>query len=443
MQNIHKFKNKIIVLIIFLQLMAISCYAIDEELKLQKIDGTIIPNITLNSRPAPYVYISIIIKTGQANESNSSAGLSGLITNMLLNETKNKSAQEVEQIFYNNSGGMTVTSHQDYSEIKLVTRKQSFREAIRIIGECMSEPKFSDETVKKAKDDAFKGMIEEYATPFQQTYDRFRYNIYETIPYKRSIYGLAQSIKNVDMEQIAYFFHENFNPNEIIISIVGDLTPEEVKQTISNSFFRRKPIPPKRAIYEYEEKLQSNKAETIINNIEDDKQLYYMIGWLAPKVNSPDYYKVLLLKTIIGSGKSARLFKKMRQENGYGYSIGCQYPELKRQSHLYIYISTIYKDADKITIIRKLINSITDDLKSNAVSEKELKRAKNYLIGQTELQNEDLLNLAHNIALAQANNTDYLKWTNQINNITAEDIKDMANKYLTYSTEVICIPKNN
>ena len=431
-----------VILVFFLSVNAL--YAESEKENISKIKTLIIPNINIVKKDSPYIYISLLIKTGAANESGAYAGISGMITSLLLNETQNKSKEQIEEIFYNIGGGMSVISHFDYSEIKLITTKTAFPEAMRILGECLSEPKFSSEAIINAKEDSFLGLVADYDNPFQKAYDRFRYVLYETNPYKRSVYGFANSIRNSGAREISAFFNENFNPQQIALTIVGNVSESDVSNAVSKSFFWKKDIPKRRNIYEYEEKIDKNRSEIIFNDVEDDSLTYYMIGWLAPNMKSPDYYKVLLLRTIIGTGKGSRMFKILRQENGIGYNMGCNYPDLKRQSHIYIYVSAKDNEMEKLELTKKLIQEIVKDIKNGNVTEVELARAKNYLISQYEQRNENFMNLASDISVwdSEVSFEAFWDFEKNINSINLIDIKETANKYLNNYAELICLPNS-
>ena len=403
------------------------------------------PKTLFSYEESPYVYMSIIIKTGIVSDAGYNAGMTSFISKLILEQTRLTDAEELQRIFYSAGCNLKMEVTLDYLEIKVITLKDSFPKAIDIIGECLTEPKITKDDIKKAKIESIDMMTEDYASDYQRLYDTLRQNIYTGSPYKMSLYGTIQSIKNIDANSINRYYKENFSPNNMVISIIGDLDKDETQQNVLKAFSGGYKTQ-KRSVYDYTEKRMSNKTCNIVNYSDSDILTYYMQGYLMPSVKDNDYYACLLLSNILGGGKSSYVFTDIRQKYGIGYMVGFRYENLRRQSHGYFYLSCIDNDKNKIKVAKEAFSKIIGDLKTDGVSEEDLNRWKVFINEQNKIEQLDLMEKAHKISWYDAICGDYSqfdKFSENINNVTNEDIRRVVNKYFTNYCEIISFPKEN
>ena len=128
---------------------------------------------------------------------------------------------------------------------------------------------------------------------------------------------------------------------------------------------------------------------------------------------------------------SSRLFKNLREQQGLAYQLGTGYsPNVLRGSFM-LYIGTNPDTLDKAKA--GLFNEIKR-LKTEYVGDKELKDAKEKLLGNYVIGLETNLDKASNLGWYEASTRGYEfkdKYENLINSVTDSDIIEVANKYFT------------
>lgn len=409
--------------------------------EISKIEN-IYPRTVICRENTPYVYMSMIIKTGIGSESEYNMGMGTFISKLLLIQTRNSSQEEVERVFYSTGCSLSLSVNLDYIEIKAITLKEDFLEALIIIAECLTEPKVTNENIEKAKAETMDKMTEEYDSPFIKMYDMLRQNIYKGNPYKRSLYGNIQSVQYINRNMINQYYRENFSLSDIIVTVTGDLDKEYaedcIKRTFVQGFKNNKRIP-----FDFEDQLKENRTCRTENSDANDKLTYYYCGYLFPGTQSPDYYPCLVLSAILGEGKSSFVFRDIRQKLGIGYMIGFKYETLRRQSHAYFYLSAL-DGKGKTKRAKEAFLSIAEKIKTDGVLPEDLERAKIYLTEQNNIRNLDLMEKTHNICLKEAIFGDYRefeKFDEKINMVSVNDIKKAAEKYMKNYCEIISFPK--
>ncbi|MDI6640898.1 MAG: insulinase family protein, partial [Elusimicrobiota bacterium] len=161
------------------------------------------------------------------------------------------------------------------------------------------------------------------------------------------------------------------------------------------------------------------------------EQSYLMYGFIVPEISSADYTKLKLLNAYLGGGMSSLLFQELREKAGLGYEVNSFYPSRKDKSHFVLYIGL---DSAAMKVAEEKIDSVIDKLKTELISDVRLKEIKNYLTGnyifghQTNSQQSWYLGWWEILGKGYEYDDRYLK---ELNKVTPEEIRKVANKYLT------------
>ena len=161
----------------------------------------------------------------------------------------------------------------------------------------------------------------------------------------------------------------------------------------------------------------------------DAIQTSIRIGRLMIQKNHPDYYNFQVLNTILGGYFGSRLMANIREDKGYTYGIGSGLSVLDDSA--YFFISTeVAKEVVDETITEIYVE--IDKLKNEYVSKDELEKVKNYLLGEF-LRGADgsiaMMENFKNIYFNDLSEEYYTDFIDAINNVTAKQLKDLANKY--------------
>jgi zinc protease len=245
------------------------------------------------------------------------------------------------------------------------------------------------------------------------------------------------------------FYQKYYVPNNIVISIVGDITSERAIQRIKMAFAGTSAVSlPKQLPIPYEE-LTESKSEVIEKPV---KAAYIMFGFLAPSVTSSDYPAMRVAATALGSGKGSRMFQNLRDKKGLAYELGTIYPTLKNQSHLLAYLVTdpyrkVSADYSIKTAVEDVKKAMLDEvakLQNEPLSDIELERAKQYTIGTYTLDRQRLRDRAFHLGWLEAVGLgcEYdSRYASNIEAVTAADVQRVAKKYLKNYALTIVLPE--
>ena len=256
---------------------------------------------------------------------------------------------------------------------------------------------------------------------------------YKAHPYGEPTVGHMSDLESMTRDEAMDFFSRYYGPGNLTILISGDADPAHVRE-LARKYFDRLPARPPTEPVETIEPPQVAERRVVM---EDKSQPVLLMGYHKVDVKHEDDLVFNVLSDILGSGRTSRLYKKLVKEQKIAVNAssftdfpGSKYPNMM------VFFSFPSKD-HTAEDCEKAINEEIDRIRNEEVTEEELSRAKvrarvNLIRG---LQSN--MGLALQMAYFHVQTGD---WRNlfhsidRINEVTAEDIKRVANQYL--------VPKN-
>lgn len=245
---------------------------------------------------------------------------------------------------------------------------------------------------------------------------------------ERSVYGQSaeesdfESIKSEDLRAFYESNYTNAMPTIFMVGNVDEVFIEQLK-TWAESF------QPKPVDYTTGE-TQQEKGRIDNIAVEDAVQSAIRVGRLMFNKTHPDYFGFQLLNTILGGYFGSRLMANIREDKGYTYGIGSDVSVMEDAA--YFIISTEVGIDVREETIREIFNEI-ERLQTELVSDEELLKVKNYLLGDF-LRHADgpiaMMENFKNIHFNQLPRTYYTDFIHSIHETTAEELQGLAVKYL-------------
>jgi predicted Zn-dependent peptidase len=178
----------------------------------------------------------------------------------------------------------------------------------------------------------------------------------------------------------------------------------------------------------------TGKTHIVHEEKSDALQSAIRIGKIMFNKTHPDFIAFSVMNTILGDYFGSRLMSNIREDKGYTYGIGSYMME---NTHFgYFMIATeVAKDVREATI--QEVKHELDRLQTELVPEEELELVKSYLLGQL-LKAADgpyaMLDLFSGVELHNMDMSFYNKYIKKIQEINAEEIREMARKHLDWKS---------
>jgi zinc protease len=198
------------------------------------------------------------------------------------------------------------------------------------------------------------------------------------------------TVSKLTLAEVKQFHDATVRPDLTTIVVIGDVTPEEARQTIEKWFGAWKASGPKPNTTL--PAIPVNKSAAV--NVPDAQSVQDEVT-LAEQLNlnrfDPEYYPLDLGDHVLGGGFYAtRLYHDLRQVNGYVYNVGVSLDASKTRA---TYVVQYGCDPDKVSKARALIVRDLEQMRTEDVSPAELRQAKAMLLRQIPLSvsSEDAL----------------------------------------------------
>ncbi len=270
-------------------------------------------------------------------------------------------------------------------------------------------------------------------SPFGRLIEEFFAAAFIAHPYGVRIIGHMSDIQNANPKEALEFFKTHYVPSNITVGIVGDIYPDKARK-LAEQYFGKLPKVPKPEPITTVEPEQKAERRVILY---DKSQPYLLMGFHRPAATHPDDPVFDAVADYLGQGRTSLLYKKLVKEKkmatatqAYAGAPAVEYP------CLFGILVVPSKDVTAPECETEVMAEI-ETLKNELIPQEELQkikaRAKSSLVNQ--LSNYIGFNAMPSL-LAMTQNTmgdwrELFRSIGKIEAITVEDVKRVANDYLT------------
>ncbi|MDR1168695.1 MAG: insulinase family protein [Heliobacteriaceae bacterium] len=371
------------------------------------------------------IAISIFAKGGQFLEKI--PGTASLTASVMTKGTKKYSPFELAQLLEDNGIKLVPGVMPDAFTLTVLTTKKEYQKTLEILDEVVNNAVFDDYETEKSRTEKLNNIKKNRDIPVNIATEEYKTLIYEGMPYSYSSKVLEKTLPKITREDILSYYDKIFDPQNLVISINGNVDVQSTLKRLGEIF------PAKNAEkFDYSAYvIPALKTPKIVTKqVKDLKTDWVIIGWQAAGLlDKKDYAALEVIDAILGSGMSSRLYKNLRISDGLAYQLGSQYGANVLKGAFIVYIGTNPDNLE--TAKEKLFNEVYR-FKTEFVGAKELKEAKEKLIGQYIISQETNMDKASTIGWFEASGRgrDFGgEYERLINSVTVSDIIETANKY--------------
>ena len=378
------------------------------------------------------VSVEVMFNVGSNYEPAKIAGISHYLEHMLFEGTKKRKnstqiANEIEK--YGAEFNAYTTGDRTAFFIKIINKR--FGKALEILSDMIKNSVFDGKIMEKEKKVILKEINMVTDDPRQHQWIIFHKNLFQKHPARNPTYGSKETVKAIDRATLMNYFNKYYLPNNMIVSIVGNVG--KAREQVSRYFSDMKPgkITQNNAIKEPKQ----NKPKKFVEKRKINNS-YMVLGYKSASRLDYDSYILDVIYGILARGQSGWLFDEIRNKRGLAYQVGAMHETEKDHGYFAVYTGL---DKSNIEKARKII--LEQFKRLGKISRKELEEAKTYLEGNHALMIEDNFHLADNNAYWESIKDSSLakNYIKNIKKVTADDIKRAAKKYFNDNYTLIVI----
>ena len=276
----------------------------------------------LEDHELPLIEMSALIRTGSIYEPPDHAGLAALTGDVMrTGGTETMSPEKIDEALEYIDARIAVSIETESGSASLSVMQKDFDQGFDIFTRIIRSPAFAAERLAIAKEQKIAALRQTNDNPQSLAFRQFKKLLYRGNP--RGNLPTIDSIERIERTDLQRFYQTYFHPNRIILGVSGDFSSADMIAKLKKSFGNWKPVdtplpriaPPQ------------NSAGLSLNYLQKKmSQSTIILGNLAPKKQSPDYYAFEIVNYILGGGGfSSLLTSEIRSNRGLAYSVGSFY----------------------------------------------------------------------------------------------------------------------
>lgn len=356
-------------------------------------------------------------------------GTANIMSSTMMKGTKKYSQIELAKVLDESGIKISPASAPDDYILNIVTTKQQLPLTMDLLNEIVNNATFDDTELEKVRKIMAENIKSSRDVPIKRAMEEYNSEIFAGSLYSNTTKQLEKALPKIKKSDILDYYKTIFYPQNLIISVNGDVDEQYIINQMSEIFNSKQGK--KFTFAEHKNDIPKRTTiKKITTPIKDLQTAWIFIGWQTDGVqNLKDYATLQVIDSFLGTGMSSRLFVRLREQQGLAYQIGSGFSPNVLRGKFTLYIGTNPKNVNKS--IDNMLKQI-DILKKERVSEKELQEAKDQLIGHFVMALETNLDKAGALAMYEVTDRgfDFVeKYTKLIQEVTAEDVKRVANKY--------------
>lgn len=384
---------------------------------------------------APVVITSVMYGVGGKDGSRERTGFAHFFEHLLFEGTKNIERGEWFKIVSSNGGRNNANTSQDRTYYYEIFPSNKLELGLWMESERLLHPIIKQEGVD-TQNEVVKEEKRQGDRPYSKIIEEVSKNLFKVHPYKDPNIGYMDHLDAATLEEFLAFNKKYYVPNNATLVVAGDIDIAKTKKMVEAYFG---PIP------RGEEVVRSFPKETPITKefratAYDDKiQIPAVIAaYRTPSFTTKDSRVLDMISSYLSTGKSSVLYKKLVDTKKKALAV--QAVNLSQQDYgIYALFALPLGDVSLDDLIKEIDEEIVK-LQNNLISKKDYQKLQNQFENNFVNSNASVVGIANSLARYNVMYGD----TNLINseidiyrNITREDIKEVANKYLKTNQRLI------
>ncbi len=390
---------------------------------------------------SPVVAVNVWVKTGSACEVEGEYGLAHVHEHMLFKGTGKRRVGEIAGIVEAGGGDINAFTSFDETVYYIVSAKRFLPMALDLLADVMENSAFDPAELEKELEVVQEEIRRGEDSPSRVLSQKLFSTAYSVHAYGRSIIGTKQSVGSFTRDGILDFYKKWYSPDNMILVVVGDFDPKEIKNAVAATFGKIKKR--KTPACELPPEPEQNRTRTFVLG-RDVSTGYFSFAFHTPSASHADTPVLDVISGILGTGDSSRLYRKLKEQNAtvndiyaYAYSL--------KENGLFI-VGGVF-DPEKVKKASREIIAEIELIKNEPVGAEELARAKTNIERDFIGTKETMQGQARKLGYFELETGDHgyeRLYLERVRGVTPEDIVRVARKYLAGEnlTAGVLLPKD-
>ncbi|MGC9610787.1 MAG: pitrilysin family protein [Minisyncoccia bacterium] len=374
--------------------------------------------------------VMVSVEAGSKYETKDKNGISHFLEHMCFKGTTKRPQASVISTELDGLGAQyNAFTGQEATAYYAKTKNENFNQILDVVADMYLDPIFDTNEINKEKGVIIQEINMYEDTPSRRVAEFFMQLVYGDQPAGWDIAGRKEVIERITRNDFIKYRGEHYVPQATIVTISGGFKGVGLINKIEKYFSALKPGTKSSKLKVKEAQLKPRESV----NFKDSDQTHMVLGFRAFGIHDKRRLVLQVASEVLGGGMSSRLFKKIRDELGAAYYVRAD-ADLYSDHGLFEMAAGV--DHKKLESVIKAGLQEFVRLRDELVSEKELKKAKEHLIGNLYLSLETSDELAHFYGSQEVSGlklSSPQELARKVNKVTAEDVRNVMRQIIKNS----------
>jgi predicted Zn-dependent peptidase len=341
-----------------------------------------LPNgLTLATAEMPHlmsVSVGIWIGVGSRYEPAPLNGACHFIEHLVFKGTRKRSASEIAQAIEGIGGSMNAYTSEETTCFHARAGAEHFGEILDVLLDMLLASRFDPGDIAKERNVIKEEMAMYLDEPQHHVQELLNATLWPDQALGRPITGSVKTLDSMNRASLTAYLRENYVAQNCVIVAAGRISHRQFSAAAARLARRftagRRPSFPR--------SYSDQRAPRIRLFTKKTEQTQIALGIRACSRHDERRYALRLLNTLLGENSSSRLFQTVREERGLAYSIYSSSSFFDDTGDLVVSAGL---DTVNLPKTLRLVLGELRRLRKSPPSRTELRRARDYVIGQMEL----------------------------------------------------------
>jgi predicted Zn-dependent peptidase len=379
---------------------------------------------TTNMPNMKSVAVGVWFGCGSRYENTRINGISHLIEHFVFKGTRKRPGDEICETIEGVGGEINASTSEESTVYYVKAMREELSLAIDILLDMVINPVLQKDLLPRQRDIVVEEIHMHEDRPSSYTGILFNRLIWGSHPLGFHVLGTIESMGKITHEEIVKYRRRMYCSNKCVVAAAGDIDHEDFVRLVAkySRNLRRgrvlnfKPL-----------RLRQTKPRLLVER-RDTEQVHLLLGVRALSWNHRGKYALKLISTILGENMSSRLFRSVREERGYAYSINTGIDRFIDTGAFYVEAGIL---TEKIRPAIRLVLREMGRLTRVKVTKEELERAKESVRGSLVMASEQTISRMYWLgdSLRMADRISEIETTvNAVMDVSVEEVRNLARR---------------
>jgi len=375
----------------------------------------------------PIISLDLLFRGGSTLDPEGKEGLARMVAGLIDEGSGPLDSQAFQKELEDRAIKLGFSANGESFTGGLQTLTEERDRAFEMLHLALTEARFDAEPVERIRGQILTALQRDSEDPQSILAEAWWQHLFPDHAYGRSFDGTEDGIKAITVKDMKAFTKQRFAKNNLIISVAGDITTEDLAVLLDKTFAS---LPETAQDWTLPKTTPQSAGKTLLIK-RDMPQSMARFGHAGLQRSDPDWWPAYTLNYILGGGGFvSRLMEEVREKRGLAYSV---YSYLYPLDSSALWIGGVATQNKRLKESLEVIRQEWADMAENGPTEQELKDAKTYLTGSFPLRLTSTDSLARTLTSMQRYELgmDYIdRRKEKIDAVTLEDLKKVARRLL-------------